>query len=202
MPMTRPRTAWSRRPPAFQHIQHPPERNERQQHNEGLRTVEVRHLDVEDRERSQRRGKQAGAAPEQAPPQEEQQQYRDGVHECRQRPPGGRQVLQSHLVHERLHQEAEPHKQIDDDGAEWEPVRIERACVLVEQRAYTGDARDVLREIAALAGVPPRGLPPARGTCSPHGDRWSARPGGRGCRRPSRDRSSAARARQWRSGEG
>ena len=73
-------------PPAFQHIQHPPERNERQQHDEGLGAVEVRHLDVEDRERPQRRSKQAGAAPEQAPPQEEQQHYGGGVHECRQRP--------------------------------------------------------------------------------------------------------------------
>ena len=58
---------------ALQHVQHPPESDQRQQHHERLRTIEVCDLDVEDGEGPERSSEQARAVPEEPPSQEEQQ---------------------------------------------------------------------------------------------------------------------------------
>ena len=60
---------------ALQHVKHPPEGDQCQQHHERLGAVEVRDLDVEDGEGSERGGEQARAMPEKPPSQEEQHHY-------------------------------------------------------------------------------------------------------------------------------
>ena len=143
---------------SLQHVQHPPERTERQEDHERLRPVEVRELDVDDRERQQA-GRECPHRPAEQPlAQEVQQQHRAGVHERRYRPPGRCQVLEAHLVHHRFEPEADAHQQVDDDGAEREPVRVERARVLIEEGGDRREARLVEREVAVGASLPARSV--------------------------------------------
>ena len=105
-------------------------------------------------DRGERRGKQPDGWAEQTPPKEEHEYDGGRIRQRRKRPAHRGQILEAHLIHERLEQKANAYEQVDDDGAQREPVRIEGTCILVQQRPYAGDARRIQREVSVLTREP------------------------------------------------